>query len=122
MRMKTEYLLEEIDFLSPTFLLESHEIFAQGEGTFLDRGCVRLRSVPIPSKENRYGGFDWKIGDEYKLIVDRETGVLLYYSSIFEGEEMEICSAEEVIFDEVIPEIKFELNPTANQKVYLISD
>jgi hypothetical protein len=91
--------------------IASLDLRVNGRSTFLSRPVFRVTVVP---RLDEHGVFDRTLhmlgtgADEYRLVVDREIGVLLRCEARYGGNAFRVIEADEVGVDEVFSQGTFE--------------
>lgn len=96
-------LIIAVPFLDPSFLLTSHQLEFVAEGVHAERAAVQVRAVYHKRQEYLHEAFFWATADEYRLLIDKEYGVLLRYAAIINGTEYAVSAIEHIVFDAPIP-------------------
>jgi outer membrane lipoprotein-sorting protein len=105
---EVEDLLQYAQLLSPSFLLASHDLHLEGETQFAGRHAIQVRAIYEKYKSSLHEDFFWASADEYRLLVDAKTGILLRYAAVLDGREFAVTSVEAVMFNQSIPNAIFE--------------
>ena len=104
-----------VPLLDPSFLLATHELEPVSETVHAGRPAIEVRGTWQKRIETLHEGFFWATADEYRLLVDKEYGILLRYAAVIDGEEYAVSSVEEVIYDQPIPPETFVFSPPSSQ-------
>jgi hypothetical protein len=103
-----EDLVQYVQLLSPAFLLASHDLQIEGKSIHAGRQVIQVRAIYEKYKSFLHEDFFWASADEYRLLVDAETGILIRYAAIFEEKEFAVTSVDSATFDQPIPDAMFE--------------
>jgi hypothetical protein len=113
--------VNDVPIVDPSFLLATHQLTPIEETSYLGREAIKVRGVSRKVRKLPWEPFFWTIADEYVFLVDKERGILLFYSAIMSDQEIAISSVEQVTFDEPIPPDVFIFTPPDNALVEIVS-
>ena len=97
--------------IDPARHLSSLGLEPEGRSSFLSRPAIIVKATPRASKR---GSFDETLhmlgtgADEYRLVVDSETGILLRGEARFHGDVFRVVEVEEIAVDETFSENTFD--------------
>lgn len=113
--------VNDVPIVDPSFLLATHQLTSIEETSYLGREAIKVRGVSRKGRNLPWEPFFWTIADVYVFLVDKERGILLFYSAIMNDQEIAISSVEQVAFDEPIPPDVFTFTPPDNALVEIVS-
>jgi outer membrane lipoprotein-sorting protein len=97
--------------LDPALVLPVVDLSVEGEATQAGRAALVLAARPRDRDDSLSIGHLPSGADEYELLVDRATGVLLRVAAFIDGEEFMVTEITSIAFDEPIDQERFVLVP-----------
>jgi outer membrane lipoprotein-sorting protein len=104
-------------WLDPSPLLAYHILEPIGKVTYLGREAIKVRALHKKPAHELFPE-----ADDLEIWVDKERGVLLYYSAKFQGEIYAEAQVKEIIFDQHIDETVFSFPADVEGKLYLVKE
>lgn len=100
--------------LDPSAWIPALDFQLEGEGDVLGRPALRVRGLPRAPRGDDPFQVHTQLpagADEYRLLVDRKRGVVLFAAALLEGEEFWVSEFVELVFDEELPAATFVFEP-----------
>ena len=97
--------------IDPARHLSALDVQPEGRGIFLSRPAFLVTAAPRPSKRGSFDETHHMLGtgaDEYRLVVDGETGIFLRAEARFQGNAFRIVEVEQIAVDETFGESTFD--------------
>ena len=101
--------LQHFQFLSPAFLLNSHDLQIINQAEYIDRAIIEVEARYKRNADFLFEPFFWATADKYRLSVDADTGILLRYSAVVDDEEIAVLAVEDIEVNQPINPTIFEL-------------
>jgi outer membrane lipoprotein-sorting protein len=106
--------------LDPSVWIPALDFELEGRGEQIGRPALRVRATGRVPRGNDPFLFRAQLAvgaDEYRLLIDRERGVVLRVAALLEGEEFWVSQFDELVFDEKLGRETFVFTPPSGVEI-----